>query len=105
MIAEIGLSSKSNSFLASTTRSIYCPNFSHILKHSKIRGGTPIKSPWFEIDSPLTGTWVFGYFLNHYVSQLKKAVTTSVDFCYKLSSIKGLQQHFLPKMFLDLKNN
>lgn len=100
MIAEIGLSSKSNSFLASTTRSIYCPNFSHILKHSKIRGGTPIKSPWFEIDSPLTGTWVFGYFLNHYVSRPKKQLTTPLVFRCKPSRIKGLQQSFSPDMFL-----
>lgn len=101
MIAENGFFSKKNkSFLAATARSIYSSNFSRILKYSKSRGDTPIKSPWFEIDSPLTGTWVFGYFLNHYVSQLKKAVTTSVDFCYKLSSIKGLQQSFSPDMFL-----
>ena len=97
--------SKFSLFLASTTRSIYCPNFSHILKHSKSRGDAPIKSLWFKIDSPLTGAWVFGSFLNHYVSRPKKRLTTSVVFCCKLSSIKGLQQPFLLRMFLSLKND
>ena len=60
MIAENGLFSKINSFLAATARSIYSSNFSHILKHSESRGDALINSPCFKIDSTLTGTWVFG---------------------------------------------
>lgn len=60
MIAENGFFSKNNSFLAATARSIYSSNFSRILKYSKSRGDTPIKSPCFKINSALTGTWVSG---------------------------------------------
>ena len=60
MIAENDFFSKINSFLAATARSIYSSNFSHILKHSKSRGDTLIKSLCLKINSTLTGTWVFG---------------------------------------------
>lgn len=60
MIAENGFFSKTNLFLAATARSIYSSNFSHILKDSKSRGNTPIKSRCFKFGSTLTGTWIFG---------------------------------------------
>jgi hypothetical protein len=72
MIAENGFFSKNNSFLVATARSIYSSNFSRILKYSKSGGDTPIKSPLFEISFALTGAWVPGSFLNHYVSRPKK---------------------------------
>ena len=105
MIAENGFFSKINSFLAATARSIYSSNFSHILKHSESRGNTPIKSRCFKIDSTLQGRGFSVLLLNHYVSRPKKRLTTSFLFRCKPSSIKGLQQHFLPRMFLSQKND
>lgn len=59
MIDENGFFSKKQLILAATARSIYSSNFSRILKYSKIKGDTPIKSPCFKINSQPTGTWVF----------------------------------------------
>lgn len=105
MIAENGFFSKINSFLAATARSIYSSNFNHILKHSESRGNTPISHVVLKSTPHLQGRGFSVLLLNHYVSRPKKRLTTSFLFRYKSSNIKELQQHFLPKTFLNLENN
>lgn len=105
MIAENDFFSKINSFLAATARSIYSSNFSHILKHIKSRGDTLISHLVLKSTLHLQGRGFSVLLLNHYVSRPKKPLTTSFLFRYKSSNIKELQQHFLPKMFLNLENN